>query len=369
MGELMDYTEPVDLSAYVPLAGGTWTGAMTLSGSFSGASSAHWLGKDANGPIFNVGSAGGGGALQIMSNGALNINLNETYGIVLYTNQTVASASTAAQICRTSGHFNINAQNGADVQIQSGGTNLAIFTTSQAYLGATTVGALLTCQGAVSFSGTQTSAGSSTYIGADGNGFLFNCGAAGGGKALQVFSGNALNTSINEKYGILFAADQTGAGGPTCQIYRTSGHLNVNGPYTGDVSLQTNSTTNLAVNSTGATFSAGVDIISPAAGFALRSPGVAFTNDGNWTNLYSLAAGTHNGRFYLSCALFAGHAILTVNGTSISLVTDEWGFADVTAASGKIAFRISGGYLQYNCGTGISSTPKYMHVDFVGIAR
>lgn len=209
----------------------------------------------------------------------------------------------------------------------------------------------------------------STWLGNDANGPIFNVGAGGGGGALQVFSGNALNTSINEKYGILFAADQTGAGGPTCQIYRTSGHLNVNGPYTGDVSLQTNSTTNLAVNSTGATFSAGVDIISPAAGFALRSPGVAFTNDGNWTNLYSLAAGTHNGRFYLSCALFAGFAVIRVNGTSIDIPTDDWGYADTTAASGKIAFRISGGYLQYNCGTGISSTPKYMHVDFVGIAR
>ena len=113
-----------------------------------------------------------------------------------------------------------------------------------------------------------------------------------------------------------------------------------------------------------------VDLVTPAAGFAHRSPGVAFTNDGAWTNLYSLAAGTHNGRFLLTCALFGGWAIFTVNGTSIALVTDEWGgFADVTAASGKIAFRISGGYLQYNCGTGISSTPKYMHVDFIGIVR
>lgn len=94
--------------------------------------------------------------------------------------------------------------------------------------------------------------------------------------------------------------------------------------------------------------------------------GTTFTNDGNWYDFYSLAQGTHNGRFFIASALFAGFAIFTINGTSISLVTDEWGFADVTAASGKIAFRVSGGYLQINVGTSISSTPRKFSAIFMG---
>ena len=95
--------------------------------------------------------------------------------------------------------------------------------------------------------------------------------------------------------------------------------------------------------------------------------GTTFTNDGNWYNFYSLAQGTHNGRFFISSALFAGFAILRISGTSIDLVTDDWGgFADITAASGKIAFRVSGGYLQINVGTGISSTPKKFSATFIG---
>ena len=94
--------------------------------------------------------------------------------------------------------------------------------------------------------------------------------------------------------------------------------------------------------------------------------GTTFTNDGNWYNFYSLAQGTHNGRFFISSALFAGFAILRIGGTSIDLVTDDWGFADITAASGKIAFRVSGGYLQINVGNGISSTPKKFSATFIG---
>lgn len=96
--------------------------------------------------------------------------------------------------------------------------------------------------------------------------------------------------------------------------------------------------------------------------------GATFTNDGNWYNLYSLAQGTHNGEFKIACALFGGLVTFSIDGTSISLLSDGWGgsFADVTAASGKIAFRVSGGYLQINVGTGISSTPKKFLAIFFG---
>jgi hypothetical protein len=96
--------------------------------------------------------------------------------------------------------------------------------------------------------------------------------------------------------------------------------------------------------------------------------GATFTNDGNWYNLYSLAQGTHTGEFKIACALFGGLVTFSIAGTSISLISDGWGgsFADVTAASGKIAFRVSGGYLQINVGTGISSTPKKFLAFFFG---
>lgn len=96
--------------------------------------------------------------------------------------------------------------------------------------------------------------------------------------------------------------------------------------------------------------------------------GATFTNDGNWYNLYSLAQGTHNGEIKIACALFGGLVTFTINGTSISLINDGWGgsYADTTAASGKIAFRVSGGYLQINVGTGISSTPRKFLAIFNG---
>lgn len=96
--------------------------------------------------------------------------------------------------------------------------------------------------------------------------------------------------------------------------------------------------------------------------------GATFANDGNWYNLYSLAQGTHNGEIKIACALFGGLVTFTINGTSISLINDGWGgsYADTTAASGKIAFRVSGGYLQINVGTGISSTPRKFLAIFNG---
>lgn len=114
---------------------------------------------------------------------------------------------------------------------------------------------------------------------------------------------------------------------------------------------------------------------SRAGGFPLTpsdmpysAVGATFANDGNWYNLYSLAQGTHNGEIKIACALFGGLVTFAIYGTSISLINDGWGgsYADTTAASGKIAFRVSGGYLQINVGTGISSTPRKFLAIFNG---
>lgn len=304
------------------------SGAISLPSSVSSTSSTHWLGKDSNGPIFNVGAAGSGGALQVMSNGALNINLNETYGVVFYTNQTITSASSAAQICRTSGHFNINAQNGADVQIQSGGSNLAIFGASQAYIGATTFTGLVTCQADIA----HTASGSlnGIYKNVDTGVFAITGGSgwAYGNGAWDARYGNSHAT----KPGI-YEVHSGSAAGAAIKFYDRT-------------------------NVVCAEFS--------EKSASLKANGVTFTDDGNWYDLYDLAAGTHNGEFKIYSALFSGAARLTIGGTSISLTSDEWGFADVTAASGKIAFRVSGGKLQINVGTSISSTPKNFWAKYEG---
>ena len=109
-----------------------------------------------------------------------------------------------------------------------------------------------------------------------------------------------------------------------------------------------------------------------AAGcLTIRSPGVTYPNDGAWYGFYSLAAGTHTGTFRVYSALFKGHVEISISGTSLTIEADKWGgsFADLTAASGKIAFRVSGGYLQINVGTGISSTPRKFWCKYEGCVQ
>ena len=75
----------------LPLAGGTMTGAITLSGNFTGASGSVTFANNASGPTVNVGATAGGGGLQILASNTLNMAFNETYGIVFYLAQTFAS--------------------------------------------------------------------------------------------------------------------------------------------------------------------------------------------------------------------------------------------------------------------------------------
>ena len=99
-------------SSKVPLAGtSSLTGPLGWSSnSGSGTSSAVWIGKDASGPIVNVGSWGNGGGLQVCAGNTLNMYLNETYGIVYYVDQ--ASLSSVHQKIRSSGGFEENVPSG-----------------------------------------------------------------------------------------------------------------------------------------------------------------------------------------------------------------------------------------------------------------
>lgn len=68
--------------------GDTLSGAITLSGNFAGTSSNSYLGQDANGPILNCGA---NLAFQVFYGGTINVNINPSYGILFYADQTYSS--------------------------------------------------------------------------------------------------------------------------------------------------------------------------------------------------------------------------------------------------------------------------------------
>ena len=94
----------------VPLAGtASLTGPLGWSSnSGNGSSSAVWVGKDANGAIVNVGTAGGGGAFRLFSGNVLNLELNEKYGIKLSGVDHTPQGGPTYSIYRSGGNLNLN---------------------------------------------------------------------------------------------------------------------------------------------------------------------------------------------------------------------------------------------------------------------
>lgn len=346
------------LDAKLPLAGGLMSGAITLGSNAAGTSSAQYLGRDVNGPIVNVGTTGNGGALQVMSSGASNMALNETYGLAFSLNQTTAGS--LYQVNRTANGINVGVPTGKYFQVTINGVQ---------------------------------------YLQAGSNGsndwFL---GIAGGG-AIAEFSNSIYHDATDHVFRdingnntrlILSAAGLVLPTTQTAQftypsVSNSSGNFR-NGVATGQSFewLQTNTSTYIATLSdarglvlynTGSNVDSnqvskttnGVDINTLNC-MTLSGPGVTFANNDTWTNFYSLARGTHAGNFKIFCALFGGAVTIRITGTTISITLDDWGgsYADVTAGTGKIAFRVSGGWLQINVGSGISSTPRKFHAQFEG---
>lgn len=198
---------------------------------------------------------------------------------------------------------------------------------------------------------------SATWVGKDANGLIVNVSGAGNGGAIQVFSGNSLVMALNETYGISFSANQTGSGGPTYQIYRTSGHLNINAPINGDVCLQCNATTQMAVSELGMT-------VLP--GSAIKSPGTSHAGDATYRNQYSLGAGTHYGFLFVTDELGSA-TIFTINGTTITLYANLG--ANVWSAGGATdrKARISAGAVQVQCGATFGA--GYVSTFFLGTVR
>ena len=103
----------------------------------------------------------------------------------------------------------------------------------------------------------------------------------------------------------------------------------------------------------------------------LKSPGKAFTNNGTWTNFYSLAEGTHNGSFYVYCSGSKSYFQFSITGTTLAVEYTGWG--PVCDASGsptptQVGFRVSGGWVQINVGTGLASN-LYFHAEYHGNVR
>jgi len=256
---------------------------------------------------------------------------------------------------------------------------------------------------------------SAVWVGKDANGAIVNVGSAGGSGALQIFSDNTLNFELDEKYGIQFSANQTGSGGPNYQIYRTNGHLNINGPNNGDVCLQTNSTTNLSVGNSGCSIGVQLTIsgdlgssstgtingvyktinnscfaISGGGGWAQSQGGfaiwygiyhpsypsqvqiyagggapgsirligskVSVPSGGAWTTIASVgafAAGSLTQGQITAIATGKGSIIMDWDGTTLTKLAGVTTLVVAgSAGATEIAFRVSGGNLQASNGTG-----------------
>jgi hypothetical protein len=106
----------------------------------------------------------------------------------------------------------------------------------------------------------------------------------------------------------------------------------------------------------------------PPGGNATYGPGTAITQDGNWYNLYSLSAGIHVGSFWISTTLARGLLEVTISNTTVAIGAQSWfgGFGSITAGSSAVAFRVSGGWLQINYGTGLTGSGKFLVTSYDG---
>lgn len=103
---------------------------------------------------------------------------------------------------------------------------------------------------------------------------------------------------------------------------------------------------------------------------SIRSGGKNYTNTGTWVNFYNLAEGTHNGQFRLYCNGYNNYYVFTINVTTLTELYNGWTVGNVTGSptSSQIGFRVSGGWIQINVGTALSST-LYFTATYEGIVR
>ena len=111
---------------------------------------------------------------------------------------------------------------------------------------------------------------------------------------------------------------------------------------------------------------------SRPACLTVRSGGKNYTNNGTWTNFYSLDEGTHYGTFFVYSNGYKSYYQFSIANTTIAEEYQGWGGSignsTGSPSSTQIGFRISGGWIQINVGTSIASNLFY-HGKFEGSIR
>jgi hypothetical protein len=111
-----------------------------------------------------------------------------------------------------------------------------------------------------------------------------------------------------------------------------------------------------------------------AGAIEIKAGAVTLTNDGTWRNLFSLAKGIYVGNIWIQGRYDASNPLYwswwEIHDATLNLYYNSPNnvIAMVVAGSAgvsNIALRISGGYLQYNCGTSVGAGTK-LSVTFQG---
>lgn len=372
------------LNARLPLAGGTMTGALGFgtSAATSGSTREIHTGGDPEDLIVNVPT---GGNINSSVNGIVYVR-HSVNGLVFPTQHTDVSLD--YNVFRYGTDIYLRVANGGNLHIRAGSA------ATQVSLGGN----------GIQFPSTQTSVGGAfVQIYRDSNAdlninvadtnkirFLENgglCAEIGeftsGYPALRLYqNGSAVNqvTIMNYDghayYDIGPASKnhvfRNSAGSLSCITIGSTKHSGV-------ASIYNNGTAgSVVIEASGygyAALQAGAIATAANAGFIVSEIGsirdgaitshvgmVTRASNGTWTNLYYLGS-THYGDFYIYSTLGDGHCRIPITGTTLGTVVDNAGgvtYVDSGAeASGNVAFRVSGGYLQINVGTGITANSKF----------
>lgn len=217
---------------------------------------------------------------------------------------------------------------------------------------------------ALSWTGTQTSAGASVandYRNSTGD-MVRNVQAAAG----QLYNSNNINyMALYPAYSLDFTANQAG-NVASFNVSRVSNKILLNAPAANSAALCTagGGGTKSEVVVYGASHSGN------AGAVAIKSEGIVRASNGTWTAVYSLAAGTHQGSFWIFDSLSAGYALFTISGTTIALLSDQASgitYVDAgSAAAGNVAFRVNAGNVEINVGTSITASTKFA-INFQGM--
>lgn len=266
-------------------------------------------------------------------------------GIVLPTSQSGGGAGNV-NIYNSSGSLILNVASANGISLATQGTNVLTVATNGLFLGST-----------------QTVSASSRQIFSGSGGMGYNTTTG----TLHTLAVQGITQATIGETGIVLPTAHTTPATTVFGIWREStlSQTIVQGPISGAAALYcSGSTLGVAAKVHGTT-----DAARPAC-ITMRSEGKAFTNNGTWTNFYSLAEGTHNGQFFVFSSLYAGRCEVTITGTTITVGnTGGWvGVGSTTGGGSDVSFRVSGGWLQINVGTSISAS-GYFHAQFEGNVR